>query len=70
MEVLLGLVLLGLIFGNTRVQPASEPTRPWEKPNDLFQPAVDFSPVEPDSAPRAGAPCWVCGKERDGHQHI
>jgi len=69
MEALLALLALGMIVNNaSRSNPTAD--RRTIKPDDLFQPAVDFSPVDTQVAVRAGTPCWVCGKERDGHQHI
>jgi hypothetical protein len=69
MEFLLALLALGMIVNNSaRSCPAAD--RPVKKFDDLFQPAVEFSPVDTQVAVRAGTPCWVCGKERDGHQHI
>jgi hypothetical protein len=68
MGALLLLILFGAIASSSN-DAADQNERAGRRRKDQFIPDGDFVPTDAEPAARDGAPCWVCGRERNGHQH-
>jgi hypothetical protein len=64
MEALLFLLLASAIVGVAGSRPESIATPLSAEASDAFRPISETT-----REIRRGAPCWVCGRQKDGHEH-